>query len=337
MRALHVAEVGPEAAADVLAVVSGAFGARPPLDPPSTALDETVESTAAVLASAGGVLVRRDPGAPVGALLLDTSRPGLLGLRRVSVDPAHQGHGVASAMVGLAEDIAEERGLDGVWLTARAELPDNVEFWLRRGYYETGRTGPVLELVKSLWVAVPAVTADDARALGEQLARLVRAGDLLVLTGGLGAGKTTLTQGIGAGMGVRGTVTSPTFVIAREHVSAHGGPGLVHADAYRLGAVAELDDLDLDASLEESVTVVEWGEGLAEGLADSWVEVRLDLLASGGAAALAAAGPDCGGVRSSATPDLDGDAEARVVSVRPHGPRWATAPIRSTLLAPYST
>jgi tRNA threonylcarbamoyladenosine biosynthesis protein TsaE len=115
------------------------------------------------------------------------------------------------------------------------------------------------------------------RGLGRRLAALLRAGDLVVLTGPLGAGKTTLVQGIGEGLGVRGPVTSPTFVIARVHPSADGGPDLVHADAYRLGSRAEVDDLDLDADLERSVTVVEWGEGLVEELADSHLEVSIEI------------------------------------------------------------
>ncbi|MGG5259450.1 tRNA (adenosine(37)-N6)-threonylcarbamoyltransferase complex ATPase subunit type 1 TsaE [Phycicoccus avicenniae] len=118
---------------------------------------------------------------------------------------------------------------------------------------------------------------EDTQALGAALGRMLRAGDLLVLTGGLGAGKTTLTQGLGEALGVRGAVTSPTFVIARVHPSTVGGPPLVHVDAYRLGGGLELDDLDLDASVEESVTVVEWGHGLAEGLAEDRLEVVLDV------------------------------------------------------------
>ena len=118
-------------------------------------------------------------------------------------------------------------------------------------------------------------TAEDTRAWGTRLGGLLTAGDLVVLTGGLGAGKTTLTQGIAEGLGVRGPITSPTFVIARVHPSLVGGPALVHVDAYRLGGFAELDDLDLDTSLEESVTVVEWGHGLAEDLADDRLEVTL--------------------------------------------------------------
>ena len=118
-------------------------------------------------------------------------------------------------------------------------------------------------------------TVNDTRAWGALLGALLRAGDLVVLTGDLGAGKTSLTQGIANGLGVRGPITSPTFVIARTHPSLVGGPDLVHVDAYRLGGLAELDDLDLDASLQDAVTVVEWGHGLAEQLSDGYLEVTL--------------------------------------------------------------
>ena len=125
-------------------------------------------------------------------------------------------------------------------------------------------------------------TVEDTRAFGAALARLLRAGDLLILTGPLGAGKTALAQGIGAGLHVLGDVTSPTFVIARVHrpnVAAGGRVPLVHVDAYRLGMVsdprAEVDDLDLDADVEDSVTLVEWGEGLVEQLSEAYLEVRI--------------------------------------------------------------
>jgi tRNA threonylcarbamoyladenosine biosynthesis protein TsaE len=138
-----------------------------------------------------------------------------------------------------------------------------------------------------LTVPVPQELADLAatRALGARLGAGLRAGDLVVLSGPLGAGKTSLTQGIGQALGVRGAVTSPTFVLARTH---RGPLPLVHVDAYRMreaGARLELDDLDLDAALEDAVTVVEWGEGLAERLTDSWVEVHLDRTAAEGRSA----------------------------------------------------
>lgn len=126
-------------------------------------------------------------------------------------------------------------------------------------------------------------TAEETRSFGRALAGVLRAGDLVLLTGPLGAGKTVLAQGIGAGLGVRGTVTSPTFVIARVHrpdPALGGRVPLVHVDAYRLGGAsdprAEVDDLDLDATVDEAVTVVEWGEGLVEQLSDEHLEVRID-------------------------------------------------------------
>jgi tRNA threonylcarbamoyladenosine biosynthesis protein TsaE len=115
----------------------------------------------------------------------------------------------------------------------------------------------------------------DTQAFGRRLGGLLKGGDVLVLTGDLGAGKTTLTQGIAEGLGVRGPITSPTFVIARVHPSLVGGPALVHVDAYRLGSSLELDDLDLDADLDASVTVVEWGAGLAEQLSESRLELTI--------------------------------------------------------------
>ena len=118
-------------------------------------------------------------------------------------------------------------------------------------------------------------TADDTHDWGVRLGAILRAGDLVVLSGSLGAGKTCMTQGIAQGLGVRGPITSPTFVIARVHPSLVDGPDLVDVDAYRLGGLAELEDLDLDASLDVAVTVVEWGHGVAEQLSEDYLEVTL--------------------------------------------------------------
>ena len=128
------------------------------------------------------------------------------------------------------------------------------------------------------------------------------AGDLVILVGDLGAGKTTLAQGIGAGLGVEGTVASPTFIIARAHRPAPGRPALIHVDAYRLGSLAELDDLDLDESVEDAVTVVEWGAGIAEVLADSHLLIELKRERGG-----ALDNPESG---------------IRMATLTAHGPRW---------------
>jgi tRNA threonylcarbamoyladenosine biosynthesis protein TsaE len=131
--------------------------------------------------------------------------------------------------------------------------------------------GPALSPLE-LRIATPG----EMRDLGRELAGVLRAGDVVILTGPLGAGKTTLVQGIGEGLGVRGPVTSPTFVIARVHPPLAGpGPSLLHADAYRLGSVDEVDDLDLDADVASAVTVVEWGEGLADHLAEDRLEISI--------------------------------------------------------------
>nr|WP_268777937.1 tRNA (adenosine(37)-N6)-threonylcarbamoyltransferase complex ATPase subunit type 1 TsaE [Microbacterium sp. Root180] len=129
---------------------------------------------------------------------------------------------------------------------------------------------PLDALVGPREVASPA----EMEALGEQIGRMLRPGDLIVLTGPLGAGKTTLTRGVAAGLGVRGPVQSPTFVIARTHPSLVGAAPLVHVDAYRLGSPAELDDLDID--YDASAVIVEWGRGMVEGLREHWWEIELD-------------------------------------------------------------
>lgn len=123
-------------------------------------------------------------------------------------------------------------------------------------------------------------TAADTQDFGERLGRALEAGDVVILDGPLGAGKTTFTQGIARGMGVKGRVTSPTFVIAREHRSLVDGPALVHVDAYRLGETAELDALDLDTDLDAAVVVAEWGGGLVEALSEAYLLIQIDREAS---------------------------------------------------------
>ncbi|WP_413966323.1 tRNA (adenosine(37)-N6)-threonylcarbamoyltransferase complex ATPase subunit type 1 TsaE [Actinacidiphila polyblastidii] len=146
-------------------------------------------------------------------------------------------------------------------------------------------------------------TAAHMHELGRRLATLLTPGDLVLLSGELGAGKTTLTRGLGEGLQVRGAVTSPTFVIARVHPSLVGGPALVHVDAYRLGGgLDEMEDLDLDVSLPESVVVVEWGDGKVEDLSEARLHVVIgrDAVAPGGVE------------------------DVREVTVTGVGPRWAT-------------
>jgi tRNA threonylcarbamoyladenosine biosynthesis protein TsaE len=157
--------------------------------------------------------------------------------------------------------------------------------------------------------------AEAMEALGRQLGHQLQAGDLLVLTGPLGAGKTTLTRGVGVGMGVRGQVASPTFVLARTHPRDGGAP-LVHVDAYRLSGADELDDLDLD--FEGSVVVVEWGAGLLDGVAEQWLDVVVERRRGGGRVPVV----DADESLDAAADVLDGD-EPRRVTITGHGPRWA--------------
>ncbi|MFJ6751443.1 tRNA (adenosine(37)-N6)-threonylcarbamoyltransferase complex ATPase subunit type 1 TsaE [Streptomyces sp. NPDC091266] len=155
---------------------------------------------------------------------------------------------------------------------------------------------------------------DQMQELGRRLATLLRPGDLVLLTGELGAGKTTLTRGLGEGLGVRGAVTSPTFVIARVHPSLSGGPALVHVDAYRLGGgLDEMEDLDLDVSLPDSVVVVEWGDGKVEELSDDRLHVVIGR----------AVGADApGGTDGAPVEDTD---DVREVTVTGLGARWTDA------------
>ncbi|WP_375401312.1 tRNA (adenosine(37)-N6)-threonylcarbamoyltransferase complex ATPase subunit type 1 TsaE [uncultured Amnibacterium sp.] len=156
--------------------------------------------------------------------------------------------------------------------------------------------------------------------LGRAIGARLRAGDLLVLDGPLGAGKTTLTRGIGAGLGVRAPITSPTFVLARTHPSVTGGPPLVHVDAYRLGSPAELDDLDLD--FPGSVVVVEWGTGMLAGVSESLLTITIER-PLGGAAVVSGGGADDD---ADMDEDVEVPVEPRLIRLAGSGPRWADGP-----------
>ncbi|WP_372462736.1 tRNA (adenosine(37)-N6)-threonylcarbamoyltransferase complex ATPase subunit type 1 TsaE [Sinomonas notoginsengisoli] len=169
-------------------------------------------------------------------------------------------------------------------------------------------------------IAFAPTMAEQTRALGAALADVLAAGDLVVLTGELGAGKTTFTQGLGEGLGVQPGIISPTFVLVRIHPNLihgprPGGPDLVHVDAYRLSGHGELSDLDLENWADAAVTVVEWGRGLVEDLSDS----RLDIELRRARAAAAPSGPTLDF-------DTEDDDEPRLVLIRAYGPRWTGHP-----------
>ncbi|WP_434993295.1 tRNA (adenosine(37)-N6)-threonylcarbamoyltransferase complex ATPase subunit type 1 TsaE [Arthrobacter sp. Ld5] len=162
-------------------------------------------------------------------------------------------------------------------------------------------------------------SAAELQALAAVLAGHLRAGDLLVLSGELGAGKTTFTQGLGRGLAVQDRIISPTFVLVRQHPARDGRPGLVHVDAYRLESAAAVDDLDLEATLDANVTVIEWGAGRVEHLADSWLRVEI-------IRPLGGAGPDGPGAGPVTDFADDGEDEVRTVTLSGAGPRWAGGP-----------
>ena len=158
-------------------------------------------------------------------------------------------------------------------------------------------------------------SAAELQALAEALAAHLRPADLLVLAGELGAGKTTFTQGLGRGLAVRERIISPTFVLVRQHPSTHGGPGLIHVDAYRLESAAAIDDLDLEATLDANVTVIEWGAGRVEHLSGSRLHVGIERPLGAFAAGKDADGP---------VTDFDDDGadEVRTVTLTAFGHRW---------------
>ncbi|MCC6497407.1 MAG: tRNA (adenosine(37)-N6)-threonylcarbamoyltransferase complex ATPase subunit type 1 TsaE [Propionibacteriaceae bacterium] len=297
-RLLRIVEPLPGDSEAICRLILEAFGGRPAVDPPPPALFETPEKVAAALDGGFGVLALVD-GEPAGAVIVSVDGP-MAGIHRVSVRPGYQRQGIAAVMVDVALEVLTARGVCAVELVARAEFPKVVGWWQRRGFAEVERQGTSLTLARQLPVRKAAATAEDTVELGRRLAALVRAGDLIIASGDLGSGKTTFTQGLGAGLGVAGAIISPTFVLSRVHPSTVGGPALVHVDAYRLGSFAELEDLDLELSLDDSVTVVEWGAGIAEGLAEGYLE--LDIRRS-----------------------LDPEDDTRWIFLTPIGDRWTAA------------
>ncbi|XAS66386.1 tRNA (adenosine(37)-N6)-threonylcarbamoyltransferase complex ATPase subunit type 1 TsaE [Micrococcaceae bacterium Sec5.7] len=188
-------------------------------------------------------------------------------------------------------------------------------------------------------------TAAQTSALAATLGAALEAGDLLVLTGELGAGKTTFTQGLGEGLGVRAGIISPTFVLVRIHPNLSdgprpGGPDLVHVDAYRLESASEIDDIDLENTMDTAVTVVEWGRGRVEHLSESRLEVELHRApgtTAVGTTAVGTGGVGAGAPAADAAGTLDFDVdddEPRTLVIRGFGPRWAERPaLAEALLA----
>ncbi len=284
-------------AAAILDVVQRAFLARPIVGDQPDAFRDDVRSTEARLENGRGYLTVVD-GLPVGVTMVARQR-GALRLGRVCVLPDFRQLGVASFMIGVVLQDLAVRGEERVQLLARQEFPPLQAWWTRHGFEPQGVVeGNCVVMARVLPVAVEVPDADAMRGLGARLAALLRAGDLIIASGDLGAGKTTLTQGIGAGLDVSGPVISPTFMLARVHPARGDGPALVHVDAYRLGGFAELDDLGLDDSLDASVTLVEWGTGVAEALASDRLEIDIRR-------------------------GIDPDDETRWVFLTPIGARWS--------------
>ncbi|MGJ6981295.1 tRNA (adenosine(37)-N6)-threonylcarbamoyltransferase complex ATPase subunit type 1 TsaE [Aestuariimicrobium soli] len=302
---------GVDDAPAMLDVIQRAFAARPAVDPPPAALSDTVDDVRRQLESGHGVVAEID-GVVSGCLLLsgpeddlpaDGRHARVVGVHRVSVLPEARNNGLASALVHGAADVALDLGATHLELLSRREFPQTMAWWIHHGFVRHAE----VELGWMLRAALPTrVHVPDAAAmqrLGAWLATLVRAGDVLVLDGELGAGKTTLTQGLGAGLAVDGPIISPTFVLSRIHPArVEGAPGLVHVDAYRLASAAEVEDLDLEDSLADHVTVVEWGRGVAETLSDDRLEIEIR--------------------RPLADESADGEADGRDVLLMGVGERW---------------
>jgi tRNA threonylcarbamoyladenosine biosynthesis protein TsaE len=258
---------------------------------------------AAKLRRGSGIFAQVE-GRPAGVIvvLAVPDAAGTARFSRVSVHPDLQRHGIASAMVAAAEELAAIRGFERVELLARTEFGEFITFWQHRGFVVDRQVNHGVMLAKPLPLAIKVPTSEAMVRLGERLAKLLERGDVILAAGDLGAGKTTLTQGIGRGLGSEGPIISPTFVLSRIHPSRIGRPTLMHVDAYRLATASELDDLDLDAAVADSITVVEWGQGMADGLSDARLDIDI--------------------WTSEADSMATSDDSERVVTIRPVGSRW---------------
>jgi tRNA threonylcarbamoyladenosine biosynthesis protein TsaE len=297
-----VSTASPQDAAAMVEVMHSAFHARPAVDPPSPAIKETAETVAASLRR-GSAIFAQVGGRPAGVIVILPDGDGVASFTRVSVHPELQRHGIASAMVTAAEELAAIQGFQRVELLTRSEFPEFIAFWQHRGFVVDRSVPHGVILTKSLPLAIKVPTSEAMVRLGERLAQLLDPGDVIIAGGDLGAGKTTLTQGIGRGLGSEGPIISPTFVLSRIHPSTAGRPTLMHVDAYRLSTSYELDDLDLDAAVADSITVVEWGQGIAEGLADDRLEIDI--------------------WTSPADFSANSDDSERIVTIRTVGGRWS--------------
>lgn len=217
-------------------------------------------------------------------------------MRSVIVAPGNDHEPIALALLAGAEQLATDLGSAQLRVRGWASHP-STRSMMRAALSQHGYHADGPDLVRTLPVRVVVPTTEAMHTLGEALASELTGGDVIVASGELGAGKTTFTQGIGQGLHVSEPVISPTFVLVRRHDGVGGRPGLIHVDAYRLGSLAELVDLDLDETMDSSVTVVEWGAGIAEELASSYLGVQIDRTA-------------------------DPEDDTRIVYLTPVGPRW---------------
>jgi tRNA threonylcarbamoyladenosine biosynthesis protein TsaE len=303
-RSLEIVAATAADAPALLEIIRNAFSNRPPVSPAPAALKESVGSITAAVGS-GFAVMALVAGVPSGAIIVSVDGR-IAGIHRVSVRSDMRRLGVASMMIEVVLELLAGSGVDEARLVAREEFPQVVAWWQRRGFSKYGQDSPNVYLRRQVAWRYEIPTADDMRAFGQELAGLLGPGDLLIASGELGAGKTTLAQGVGAGLGVSGPIISPTFVLARIHPALGAGPGLLHVDAYRLDSWEELDDLDLQT--EAMVTLVEWGAGLAEPLAEDRLEVDIRL----------ALAPD-------EPADPDSTDETRLVFLTPIGERWTGA------------